>query len=162
MDAIIHTVGILFPSKGLSYETMNRDAAINMARDLNEAADRSAEKRNFVMISSEKAPPFFSGYLTSKIEAENYILTKCPNLNATMLRPGFVVDYQHRSWSVPLSYGVDFAFRAGELCKSLPLVDYFSPARSVPLANVAHFAILGAMGQTESPIIYNQEIVDYR
>ena len=72
---------------------MNRDAAINMARDLNEAADRAADKRNFVMISSEKAPPFLSEYLTRKIEAENYILTKCPNLNPTMLRPGFIVDY---------------------------------------------------------------------
>ena len=38
VDAIIHTVGILFPSwsnENLSYRVMNRDAAVNMARELN-------------------------------------------------------------------------------------------------------------------------------
>ena len=64
------------------------------------------------MISSEKAPPFFSGYLTMKIEAENFIINECKNLNPTMLRPGFIVDYKHRMWSPALSLGVNLAFHS--------------------------------------------------
>lgn len=44
------------------------------------------------MLSSEKAPPFLSEYLTTKIEAEDFIIGECKNLNPIMLRPGFVVD----------------------------------------------------------------------
>ncbi len=71
MDAIIHTVGTLVQKQrvDLTYRAMNRDAAVNMARELNAfaTADR---KRNFVMLSSEKAPPFLAEYMTTKLEAE--------------------------------------------------------------------------------------------
>ena len=55
---------------------MNRDAAVNMARELNAYAT-SDRKRNFVMLSSEKAPPFLSEYMTTKLEAEKYIIEEC-------------------------------------------------------------------------------------
>ena len=42
VDAIIHTVGILFSSSrnpNLTYQAMNRDAAVNMAREFNQIAE---------------------------------------------------------------------------------------------------------------------------
>ena len=52
---------------------MNRDTAINVARMLNTYAGDAGTKRNFVLISSEKAPAFLSEYLTTKLEAEAFI-----------------------------------------------------------------------------------------
>jgi hypothetical protein len=53
-------------------------------------------------------------YLTSKLEAEDYILRECPNLKSVMLRPGFIYDKEHRWWSIPLKYGVDLAWYMNE------------------------------------------------
>ena len=72
VDAVVHTVGTLFESRSdpnLSYNAMNRDSAVNMAKVLQEYAKDSSQ-RNFVMISSAKAPFFAPRYLTSKEEAE--------------------------------------------------------------------------------------------
>lgn len=52
---------------------MNRDTAINVAKVLNEYAGEAGAKRNFTLISSEKAPAFLSEYLTTKLEAEEFI-----------------------------------------------------------------------------------------
>lgn len=73
IDGIIHCVGTLVEKRGkphLSYDALNRDAAINMASVLEEVALERKTTLTFVMISSEKAPPFLDRYLTSKIEAE--------------------------------------------------------------------------------------------
>ena len=59
VDGIIHSVGAFFEDKSnpcLTYEAMNRDTAINMARELNELASED-EQRKFVMISSSEAHP---------------------------------------------------------------------------------------------------------
>ena len=114
MNGVIHTVGALVDGKGeRSYQALNCDTAVNVAREFNAivASREGNEKGNIVMISSAKAPPFLPAYLTTKIEAENYILKECDNLNKTIIRPGFIVNKEHRSWSVPLSYGVDFLYR---------------------------------------------------
>jgi nucleoside-diphosphate-sugar epimerase len=59
VDSVIHTVGTLFGGKGpLSYTSMNRDAAVNMARVMNKFALENGCKRNFVMISSAKSLPW--------------------------------------------------------------------------------------------------------
>lgn len=67
VDACIHTVGTLIENKKnpqLTYQAMNADTAINMARELNATATEA--KKNFVMISSAKAPPFLPEYITTK------------------------------------------------------------------------------------------------
>ena len=112
------------------------------------------------MLSSEKAPPFLDQYLTTKLEAEQYLKEECPNIKPILLRPGFIWDAQHRWWSVPLSYGVDMAWQVGEWQKSMPysrFTDFLYPAKSVKLTTVAHFAIQGAIGQlpSDEPIIRN-------
>ena len=118
VDSIIHCVGTLIEKKNnpkLTYEAMNRDAAINMAGELQDLAFKEGTTKNFVMISSEKAPPFLDAYLTTKIEAEKYILSdECANLNPTMIRPGFIYDLNHRWWSLPVKIGNDFAYMMNE------------------------------------------------
>lgn len=94
VDGCIHTVGALIESKSnpqLTYKAMNRDTVINMARELNQTAS-SGTKKPFVMISSEKPPPFLPEYSSTKKEGELYLLNKCPNLAPYILRPGFIVN----------------------------------------------------------------------
>ena len=154
VDGVIHCVGTLIEKRNnpkLTYDAMNRDAAINVAAELNDYAEERKEKRQFVYISSEKAPPFLDRYLTAKLEAEKYILEECPNLQGTMIRPGFIVDKDYRWWSVPLGYAVDLAWYMNEkICKPLPfanMTDFLFPAKSVKLSTVSHFAEEGVFGQ---------------
>ena len=73
VDAVVHTVGALVPhwAPERDYKAMNRDSCINMARALNDTT--SGANKNFVMISSAKAPPGLSEYITTKREAELYL-----------------------------------------------------------------------------------------
>ena len=82
VDAIISTLGVLFPSSAYekSYEAMNRDAAINLAKDLDKWAKEYDEHRQFVMLSSARAPIGNPAYLSCKFEAEKYIMNECSNL----------------------------------------------------------------------------------
>ena len=74
VNGVIHTVGALVDKKGeRSYQALNCDTTVNVARELNDLSSE-IDKRKFVMISSAKAPPFLPGYLSTKIEAENFIL----------------------------------------------------------------------------------------
>ena len=75
VDGVIHTVGTLIDNKNkpqLSYKAMNRDAAVNVATELNASASED-QKKTMVMLGSEKAPPFMPEYLTRKIEAETHM-----------------------------------------------------------------------------------------
>jgi hypothetical protein len=101
IQSIIHTVGTLIPGKkpGTSYKEMNLDSAVKLATQFNKLAEEQNVKKNFIFISSEKAPPFLNEYLTSKQEAEEFLLNECDNLRVHILRPGFVVQPEARSWS---------------------------------------------------------------
>ena len=129
---------------------MNRDTAINMARELN----KLGRPVPFVMLSSAKAPPFLPEYLTTKIEAENYILDECPNLTPVIIRPGFIWNKEHRGWSIPLRYGCEFAYQLNDkVYKHLPFsqkTDFLFPAKPTKLETVGHFAIEGVMGNLKS------------
>ena len=75
VDGCIHTVGTLIDNKKkphLSYSAMNRDTAIFTAKELNLSASPD-KKKTFVYLSSAKPPPFLEEYITSKIEAEQYL-----------------------------------------------------------------------------------------
>lgn len=107
--------------------------------------------KNFVLISSEKAPPFLDAYLTSKIEAEDYLFNKCPNLKSTAIRPGFIYDKSYRWWSIPVMYGCNFAWWLNEkIVRHLPFssyIDFLFPAKSIRLSTLAHYAHQGVMGE---------------
>ena len=153
VDGVIHTVGTLIENNKnpqLSYKAMNRDTAVNMAQELNEYATEE-QKRNFVMISSAKAPPFLPAYLTTKQEAEQFILNECPNLSPTIIRPGFIWNKEHRGWSIPLRYGCEVLYQINEnIGKKTPLnsaTDFLFPAKPTKLETVAHFSIEGVRGK---------------
>ena len=154
VDSVIHTVGTLFGGKGdLSYAAMNRDAAVNMAKMLNEYAKDGEAKRNFVMLSSAKSLPFSTEYLSRKIEAENFVINECSNVQGTFIRPGLVID-PSRIWSLPLSYQLNFLWMLNEKVVMKvpvvgPAVDFLFPARSTDLATVHKFAMEGALGKRE-------------
>eukprot|EP00347_Sterkiella_histriomuscorum_P014571 403360372 len=169
VDSVIHCVGTLIEKKNnpnLTYNAMNRDTTINMAGELQDWAFKQNKARNFVMISSEKAPPFLDAYLTSKLEAEQYILSdECFMLKPTIVRPGFIVDKNHRWWSIPLSLGVNMAYYLNEkVNKHLPFsksTDFLFPAHSTQLSTVAHFAIEGALGKNDTKILTNETLIKY-
>ena len=164
VDGCIHTVGALVENTKkpqASYQAMNRDTCVNMAKGLNEYGD----KRNFVMISSAKAPPFLPAYLTTKIEAENFIIDECENLKPVIIRPGFIWNKEHRGWSIPLRYGCEALYWINEnIGKKTPLnsaTDFLFPAKPTKLETVGHFAIEGVMGNIDDKIVTPEMMIEY-
>ena len=93
-ESVVHTVGVLLdstitqfkkPGDDGSYEQMNRDTAISIGKTLN---DMNKNKK-MIYLSASKNPPFITRYLSTKREAENYLLN-LPHLRTTILRPGFI------------------------------------------------------------------------
>ena len=169
VDGVVHCVGTLIEKKNnpkLTYNAMNRDTVINVAAELQEIAEAKGENRTFVLISSEKAPPFLDAYLTSKIEAEDYLFKECPNLKSTAIRPGFIWDPSHRWWSIPRHYGVDIAWWMNEnIARQLPFSSYYDflfPAKSIRLSTLAHFVdqgVTGSLGDTK--VVRNEALIQY-
>ena len=117
------------------------------------------------MLGSEKSLPFAQDYLRYKIEAEDFIQAECKNIRPCLLRPGFIYNFQHRSWSLPLALGCNISYWIGTyIVKPLPIVgpatDFLFPAKSVPLEKVAHWAIKGALGQCDSPVVRNDKLIN--
>lgn len=156
VDSVVHCVGALFESGSLTYEVMNRDTCVNIASELNRYAKESDSKRNFVMISSAKAPFFAPRYLSSKEEAEKYLREECDNLRSTVIKPGVVLNTEHRWWGVPVGAGNDLAwFIDAKLCKPLlpkaltDATDFLIPARSTQLTTIEYYTMKGVMGENE-------------
>ena len=89
------------------------------------------------MISSAKEPFFAPRYLTTKEEAERYLLNECSQLRTTIIKPGVVLNPEHRWWGTPVGAGNDLVWWLDEkLCRSvLPkavtdATDFLIPARS--------------------------------
>ena len=138
-DAVIHAVGSLFENKDpqRSLVALNRDTCINTSSILQKFAEEEGTKRNFVMISSAKGPFFQPKYLATKIEAEQHLLENCDKLNLTIIKPGVVVDQEHRWWSIPAKVGNDLVYKIDEsVCKKIfptavtGALDMFIPAPS--------------------------------
>ena len=113
MDAVVHAVGGLFPSRkpGRSLSELNKESCVNMASILNKYAMETNTTRNFVMISSAKAPFFLPSYLSTKVEAENFLIDNCPDLKCTIIKPGVIVDAEHRWWSIQAQGANDIFYK---------------------------------------------------
>lgn len=165
--AVIHCVGTLIEGKKWeqSYDAMNKQTAIRLAEKFNEIAGERGEKLPFVLMSSEKAPPFLNEYLTSKLEAEQFIFEQCPNLFGVTIRPGFIVDKDERAWSAPLAPVVDLISNLNDsIVKKTPLskpLDFLFPAHSTKLATIAEVAIAAAHGEVETQIWNNELLLKY-
>ena len=168
VDAVVHCVGLLFETKGLTYTAVNRDSCINMAYELNEYAKTAGKKRNFVMISSAKAPFFAPRYLSTKEEAEKYLLDECAYLQPTIIKPGVILNTEHRWWGVGVGAGNDAVWWLNEtLIKTImpkkvtDATDFLIPARSTQLSTIEHFTLKGIKGECEYRIVGPQEYTTF-
>lgn len=75
------------PKDQMSYEVMNRDSAITLARH----AD-AANVGSFCYISAIAAPPGLPRYLSTKREAESAIAAHFPDMRSIFVRPPFMYD----------------------------------------------------------------------
>lgn len=167
-QSLVHCVGALIPGKSYetSYEALNRDSAIHIAKKFNEYAKLHDQKRNFVLISSEKAPPFLGNYTTTKREAEDYILNECDNLKVHIIRPGFMVQSQDRPWSPPLACLLNIGYNLNQsVVQKTPLgssLDFLFPAHSTPLEKVAEIAVEALHDKLSPQIWTNDMILNYK
>ncbi|CEL95746.1 unnamed protein product [Vitrella brassicaformis CCMP3155] len=83
-NGVIHSIGILLENNlnkfvsgsqasgaGLSYEQVNRDTALVVARE----ARRLPPVQSFVFVSAKSAPPFLQRYILAKRDVENELRT---------------------------------------------------------------------------------------
>lgn len=98
------------PRDQMSYEIMNRDSAIALARHA-----EAAGVRTFGFVSAIAGPPGVPArYLTTKREAEEVIASNFPNMRNIFLRPPFMYDA-----SRGLTLGIAAATGAGTIFNSL-------------------------------------------
>ncbi|KAF2757687.1 NAD(P)-binding protein [Pseudovirgaria hyperparasitica] len=82
----------------LTYEVMNRDTAILLAK---EAAEVKVPA--FVYISAAAGAPILPGrYITTKREAESIIASKFPSMRSLFVRPTFLYD-SSRTFTLPIA-----------------------------------------------------------
>lgn len=82
----------------LTYELMNRDSAIVLAREANEAGVKA-----FGYISAAAGAPILPGrYISTKREAEDTISSGFPRMRGLFFRPGFLFD-SSRTFTVPMA-----------------------------------------------------------
>lgn len=167
---IIHSIGTLITSDNNKYHKMNKETALATAKYANELNSSNARKINFVYLSAERGLPFplslkFHGYIEAKRQAEQELLdqSKFANLNAIVLRPGFVKDSKDRVWSVPLYYGVNLVNFAEKnlLQKIVPGIGekLQLPAQGIELETVAKYAAAAAAGSLEKHVYANDEMI---
>lgn len=94
------------PKDQLSYEVMNRDSAITLAKHA-----RAENVRNFCYISAIAAPPGLpSRYISTKREAESAIQENFPQMRNIFVRPPFMYDSSRK-----LTVGIAAATGLGTL-----------------------------------------------
>lgn len=89
------------PAEGdgqITYELMNRDSAITLARGAAEAKVPA-----FAYISAAAGAPVLPGrYITTKREAESAISSSFPRMRSVFIRPGFLFD-SSRTFTMPMA-----------------------------------------------------------
>jgi uncharacterized protein YbjT (DUF2867 family) len=94
----------------LTYELMNRDSAIILAKEANKAGVGS-----FAYISAAAGAPILPGrYITTKREAESTIATSFPKMRNVFFRPAFLYD-SSRSFTLPIAWAGYGGFIANSL-----------------------------------------------
>lgn len=94
----------------LTYELMNRDSALLLARTASEARVPS-----FAYISAAAGAPVLPGrYISTKREAESLIASTFPGMRSLFIRPGFLYD-SSRGFTVPMAAVTYGGFLANSL-----------------------------------------------
>ncbi|KAI9837768.1 MAG: hypothetical protein M1819_006702 [Sarea resinae] len=82
----------------ITYELMNRDSAITLAREAS-----SKKVPTFLYISAAAGAPILPArYITTKREAESAIATSFPAMRSIFIRPGFLFD-SSRGFTIPIA-----------------------------------------------------------
>ncbi|KAF7845843.1 hypothetical protein BT93_L0383 [Corymbia citriodora subsp. variegata] len=83
----------------ITYEVMNRDTALLLAREA-----QKADVKNYLYISAMGGAPILPGrYIKTKREAEKLLEENFPEMRSIFFRPGFLFD-SSRAFTVPLAY----------------------------------------------------------
>ena len=94
----------------LTYELMNRDSAILLAREANETGVKS-----FAYISAAAGAPILPGrYITTKREAESTISSSFPKMRSLFFRAPFLYD-SSRTFTMPMAAVTYGGFLANSL-----------------------------------------------
>ncbi|KAK4623597.1 hypothetical protein CLAFUW4_05332 [Fulvia fulva] len=94
----------------LTYELMNRDSAIALAKEANNAGVQS-----FAYISAAAGAPVLPGrYISTKREAESTIASAFPKMRNLFIRPGFLYD-SSRTFTMPMAAVTYGGFMANSL-----------------------------------------------
>lgn len=94
----------------LTYELMNRDSAVILARSAT-----TAKVPNYVYISAAAGAPILPGrYISTKREAESLIASTFPSMRSLFIRPGFLYD-SSRGFTVPMAAVTYGGFLANSL-----------------------------------------------
>lgn len=137
----------------ITYEVMNRDSAILLAKEAS-----AANASSFLYVSAAGGAPILpQRYIDTKRAAENTITSNFPSLRSIFIRPGFLFD-SSRAFTVPMA-GLTYM---GAMANSLlggRLSGLMGAGGVKPLkADTVAEAIVEAIGddQTKGPV----EIVD--
>lgn len=76
---------------------MNRDALVSVLNTLK-------SKKQVFYLSAVGHPPFIHRYAKTKEEAEEILLKS--EHDAYIFKPGFVYNWEHRKWSIPLKFSI--------------------------------------------------------
>lgn len=169
-EAVVDTVGTLFdtsitkfrkPGEQGTYEHMNRETAKALGQKLN---DLKANKK-IVYLSASKAPPFIPRYLTTKLEAEDFLLN-LPDVRASILRPGVVTTDEILTKKL-IKYPVNIYHAIYNVINGItpyesrikPFVRKFDVDRSVDLKAVVISALICCFDpKFDDKILYNSDM----
>ncbi|KAF2862073.1 NAD(P)-binding protein [Piedraia hortae CBS 480.64] len=137
----------------LTYELMNRDSAVLLAKEANEA---NVPVFGFVSAAAG-APVLPARYITTKREAEATIHARFPRMRGVFIRPGFLYD-SSRSFTMPLAALTYGGFLANSLVGG-GLSSLMGSAGAKPLkADVVADAMVEALsdGSVQGPVEIKQ------
>ena len=173
-DALVHSLGVLLdssvtqfkkPGEPGTYEQINRDTAQAIGKKLSDL-----KNKKMVYISGAHSPPFLPRYLTTKIEAEEFLFN-LPGLKATSLRPGFIYDSKVKSWTGPLHYAVDLYASIYSIVSPLVpnynviknFTKNFNVEHSIDLDSVAISAIISAFdAKYDGKILLRSDMIEIK
>ena len=96
------------------------------------------------------------------------MLNSCNHLQPTIIKPGVVLNSEHRWWGAPLGAGNDLAWWIdATLCKPIlpnavtDKFDFLIPARSTQLKTIEHFTLQGITGKCEHKIIGPEQYIAF-
>lgn len=91
--------GVEVGGDGVTYELMNRDSAITLAKE-----SYNASVPSFVYISAAAGTPILPArYINTKREAESTLASRFPRLRSIFIRPGFLYD-SSRAFTMPIAF----------------------------------------------------------